>query len=220
MKPEFNRRYADMFEFVPIGFFTFGPEGRILEVNPTGAKLLGADRSDLIDQQFIKFIAEDFQAGFQHHCKKAFESGNRETYDLKLLKEDRSLFWVQLESIALTAVDSDYNGRQLNAAITDITNRKQAEDALCNALNKSHQQAKEVTALLKSSRAVLQYREFKDSAKSIFNSCKNLIGASAGYVALLTKDGTENELLHLDAGGLVCTVDPALPMPIRGLRDR
>ena len=220
MKPEFNRRYADMFEFVPIGFFTFGPEGRILEVNPTGAKLLGADRSHLIDQQFIKFIAEDFQAGFRHHCRKALESGNRETYDLKMLKEDRSLFWVQLESIALSAVDSDFNGRQLNAAITDITDRKQAEDALCNALSKSHQQAKEVTALLKSSRAVLQYREFEDSAKSIFNSCKNLIGASAGYVALLTKDGTENELLHLDAGGLVCTVDPALPMPIRGLREK
>jgi hypothetical protein len=39
MRPEFNRRYADMFEFVPIGFFTFGPEDRILEVNPTGANL-------------------------------------------------------------------------------------------------------------------------------------------------------------------------------------
>jgi PAS domain-containing protein len=50
MKPEFNRRYTDMFEFVPIGFFTFGPADRILEVNPTGANLLRADRSDLIGQ--------------------------------------------------------------------------------------------------------------------------------------------------------------------------
>jgi PAS domain S-box-containing protein len=220
MKPEFNRRYADMFKFVPIGFFTFGPEGQILEVNPTGANLLGAERLDLIDQKFTKFIAEDFQPGFRHHCKKAFESGDRETYDLKLFKKDQSVFWAQLESIALTTVDNGLNGRQLNSAITNISDRKQAEDALCNALDKSHQQAKEVTALLESSRAVLQYREFKDSAKSIFNSCKNLIGASAGYVALLTKDGTENELLHLDSGGLTCTVDPKLPMPIRGLREK
>ena len=84
MKPEFNRRYTDMFEFVPIGFFTFGPADRILEVNPTGANLLRADRSDLIGQPFTKFITEDFQTGFRQHCKKAFESGNRETYDLKL----------------------------------------------------------------------------------------------------------------------------------------
>ncbi len=117
------------------------------------------------------------------------------------------------------AGDNILNGRQFNTSITDITDRKQAEDALCNALDKSHQQAKEVAALLESSQAVLQYREFKDSAKSIFNSCKNLIGASAGYVALLTPDGTENDLLHLDAGGFSCTVDPTLPMPIRGLRE-
>jgi len=47
-----------------------------------------------------------------------------------------------------------------------------------------------------------------------------LIGATAGYVALLSKDGTENELLFLDAGGLPCTVDPSLLMPIRGLREQ
>ncbi len=220
MKPGFNRRYADMFEFVPIGFFTFSPQGRILEVNPTGARLLAAKRSDLIDQKFTAFIAEDYQAGFRHHCKKVLESGNRETYDLKLRKANHSVFWAQLESIAVDAGDPPLNGRQFNSAVTDITDRKHAEDELCSALDKSHQQAKEVTALLESSRAVLRYREFKYAARSIFNSCKNLIGARAGYVALLTPDGRENDLLHLDAGGLACNVDPALPMPIRGLRER
>ena len=220
MKKRFQRRYADMFDFAPIGFFTLGPDGRILEVNSTGARLLGADRSGLIDQKFTKFIANDFQAGFRHHCKKVLESGNRESYDLKLFKTNQSDFWAQLESIAVKAGDSTLNGRQFNTAITDITDRKQAEDALCNALDKSHQQAKEVTALLESSQAVLRYREFKDSAKSIFNSCKNLIGARAGYVALLSPDSRENDLLHLDAGGLSCAVDPSLPMPIRGLREK
>ena len=79
MKQGFNRRYADMFKFVPIGFFTFEPEGRILEVNPAGARLLGADRFDLIDLKFTKFVADGFKAGFRHHCKKVLESGNRVT---------------------------------------------------------------------------------------------------------------------------------------------
>jgi PAS domain S-box-containing protein len=219
MQKEFNRRYEDLFKFVPIGFFTFDQRGQILEVNPTGAKLLGTDRSDLLKQKFANYIVNDFQDGFQHHCKKVFESGGRETYDLQIYKRDRTPFWAQLESIAIQPHHSGANGRHFNTAITDISDRKQAEDALCNALEKSNQQAKEVSSLLESSRAVLQYREFKDSAKAIFNSCKNLIGASAGYVALLTRDGTENELLHLDSGGLACTVDPELPMPIRGLRE-
>lgn len=37
-------------------------------------------------------------------------------------------------------------------------------------------------------------------------------------MALLNDDGSENEVLFLEAGGLPCTVAPELPMPIRGLR--
>ena len=134
MKKEFNRRYEDLFKFVPIGFFTFDQGGQILEVNPDGAKLLGTHRSDLLKQKFANYIVGDFQDGFQHHCKKVFESGNRETFDLRILKKDRAIFWAQLESIAIKAPIRGANGRRFNTAVTDITDRKQAEDALCNAL--------------------------------------------------------------------------------------
>jgi len=76
----------------------------------------------------------------------------------------------------------------------------------------------EVEALLESARSVLKHPEFAAAARVIFDRCKALIGATAGYVALLSSDGTENEFLFLDSGGLPCNVDPTLPMPIRGLR--
>jgi len=101
----------------------------------------------------------------------------------------------------------------------DITDRKRTDETLQNALKETDQRRAEISALLEASRAVLENRKFKDAARAIFDSCKNLIGANAGYVALLTKDGTENEVLFLDSGGLRCTVDPNLPMPIRGLRE-
>ena len=65
----------------------------------------------------------------------------------------------------------------------------------------------------------MKYHEFKEAAWSIFDACRNLIGAHSGYVALLSKDGLENELQFLDSGGFPCTVDPSLPMPIRGFRQ-
>ena len=52
----------------------------------------------------------------------------------------------------------------------------------------------------------------------MFDICAKVINAPAGYVAMLSKDGQENELLFLEAGDLPCTVDPELPMPVRGLR--
>lgn len=101
----------------------------------------------------------------------------------------------------------------------DISGVKRAEEELRNALEESQKRQAEILALLEGSRAILKYHDFHSAARSIFNSCKTLIGATSGYIALLSKDGAENEVLFLDSGGLPCTVDPNLPMPIRGLRS-
>lgn len=74
-------------------------------------------------------------------------------------------------------------------------------------------------ALLESARAILQYQDFETAAREIFHFCKLITGATSGYVALLSSDGAENEVLFLDAGGQPCSVDESLPMPIRGLRE-
>jgi len=76
-----------------------------------------------------------------------------------------------------------------------------------------------VESLLVCVRVVLQSLDFEDAARAIYAQAKTLIGATAGYTALLSADGTRNEVLFLDAGGMDCRVDPALPMPIRGLRE-
>lgn len=104
--------------------------------------------------------------------------------------------------------------------VQDITERKRAEQELFDALAASHQRQAEVSALLEASKAVLTHHEFSKAAKSIFTSCKDLLGATAGYVALLSNDEKENQVLFLDSGGLPCSVDASLPMPIRGFRAK
>ncbi|MEW6386201.1 MAG: PAS domain S-box protein [Thermodesulfobacteriota bacterium] len=100
----------------------------------------------------------------------------------------------------------------------DITARKRGEEALRLALHQSEQHRQEIEALLRATRAVVEFRDFPETARVIFDQGKHLLGATAGYVSLLDATGTQNELLFLDAGGQPCTVDPSLPMPIRGLR--
>jgi transcriptional regulator with GAF, ATPase, and Fis domain len=72
--------------------------------------------------------------------------------------------------------------------------------------------------VIKGARAILDKKTFCESARAIFDYCRELTGAVSGYVALLSDDSKENEVLFLEAGGMPCTVDPELPMPIRGLR--
>jgi len=77
----------------------------------------------------------------------------------------------------------------------------------------------EYKAFRESARSILAHQNFEKVASELFALCKKVTGATSGYVALLSSDGSENEVLFLDSGGLKCTVDENLPMPIRGLRE-
>ncbi|WLE99009.1 MAG: GAF domain-containing protein [Candidatus Electrothrix communis] len=102
--------------------------------------------------------------------------------------------------------------QQQHALRLETEQRKLAESELTNFT------PKEFHSLMNAAHAVLMHRKFKVSARIIFDEACKMTGATAGYVALLNDTGEENEVLFLEAGGLPCTVDPDLPMPIRGLR--
>ena len=78
---------------------------------------------------------------------------------------------------------------------------------------------KRLEGIVTAARAILGEKTFIESARAIFDVCCELTGAASGYVALLSQDGHENEVLFLEAGGMPCSVDANLPMPIRGLRQ-
>ncbi|MES9955976.1 MAG: ATP-binding protein [Sedimenticola sp.] len=87
-----------------------------------------------------------------------------------------------------------------------------------SALHEARLKQFESSELLDAAQSIPMAENFAQSARAIFDSCCKVTGATAGYVALLNDAGDENEVLFLEAGGLPCTVDPNLPMPIRGLR--
>jgi len=156
--------------------------------------------------------------GSDHICPLAEvkRTGNPVKVVHRHFDQEGNLRWVEVNAHPI--FDESKRVVRVIEYCLDITERKQAEEELHQTLEQIKQRQLEVSALLDASRAVLQHTEFKDAARSIFDSCKELVGATAGYVALLSEDGEENELLFLEAGGLPCTVDPELPMPIRGLR--
>jgi len=112
---------------------------------------------------------------------------------------------------------------QLEQRIRVLENREaetgREKTALETIVRENREKQEEIDGLLKCARAVLTSTSFEKTAREIFDVCCELTGARSGYVALLTETGEENEVLFLESGGLACTVDPELPMPIRGLRS-
>jgi len=121
---ETRKRYIDLYDFAPVGYFTFDRKGKIVEVNLTGAYLLGFPRSQLIGRPFTLFVENDFINLFYTHLSKVFSSKLDQTTELRIRQSDtKSLAYVLLRSVA---VGNDEEKRCRSAA-TDITDRKLAE---------------------------------------------------------------------------------------------
>ena len=98
---ESRNKYLDLYEFSPIGYFTLDKQGAILEVNLSGAALLGVERDSLVMRRFQLFVEMDLWSEFNSFCNRVFESDTKQTCELRLVKNDASLLYAYLEGIAM-----------------------------------------------------------------------------------------------------------------------
>jgi PAS domain S-box-containing protein len=139
---ESQSKLIDLYDFAPVGYFTFSQSGQIKDVNLTGARLLGVERCLLTNRKFSAFIAPEFRSFFGSHCSEISKKGTSETCELKLLKKDGMPFYALLESIPV--MNGDRGLTQIRSSMTDITERKEAEEAL----RKSERQCRSLSAQL------------------------------------------------------------------------
>ena len=52
-------KYTELYEFAPVGYFTFASNGTILQVNLTGTSMVGMQRSTLLGQRFGMLLDGD-----------------------------------------------------------------------------------------------------------------------------------------------------------------
>lgn len=77
MLEESRNRYSDLYDFAPLGYFTFDRNGFILEVNLTGADQLGMEREQIFEKPFTFFVAQENRARFRAHLAAVFHGGGR-----------------------------------------------------------------------------------------------------------------------------------------------
>lgn len=125
---EARDRYLDLYDFAPTGYMTLNQGGLIIESNLTCAELLGVERSRLINSRFSAFVAPDFQDEYYLYVKRALQATGKQTCELGLKTKDGIPLYVQLQGLALQ--DPEADSSQLRLAMTDVTERKETEEAL------------------------------------------------------------------------------------------
>ncbi len=124
-------RFRALFESAPLGTFLSDAEGRILDVNPAGAKLLGATREQLMSRTRADLThPDDIEASAEQF--ERLIAGEIDSYRLekRYLHAEGRIVWAQLDVTALR----DDDGRLVALAqVQDISERKRAEVAIRRA---------------------------------------------------------------------------------------
>jgi len=120
-------RYATLYDFAPVGYFTFSRGGLILDVNLKGAKLLGSDRAGLLKTSFEVYLDPGSKSSFFTYLKRLFQEGYPERCEVRLRSGNGMLIAVRIESILFKDREQ---GRVSRSMLIDISDRVQAEETL------------------------------------------------------------------------------------------
>ena len=125
---ESRNRYADLYDFAPVGYVTIDGKGCIQEINLTGANLIGLERSQLIGKPMFVFVVKSDVKLFLDHLRCCKQTNEKVITELSFASNNSTPIQVQLLS-----VPDKHAGRQLHThktIITDLTERKMYEREL------------------------------------------------------------------------------------------
>ncbi|MGZ8095783.1 MAG: PAS domain S-box protein [Methylosarcina sp.] len=120
-------RYIDLYDFAPVGYLTVNPVGKILECNLIAANLLGLGRKKVISRLFTEFIVQEDMEKWYRFCMKHSKDHSQHVCELTLRPYGKEALPVHIDSLWIKVGDENST---LRLSLTDITVRKQTEQAL------------------------------------------------------------------------------------------
>jgi signal transduction histidine kinase len=143
-------RYTDLYDFAPVGYFTFDRTGCIFSANLTGADLLNVPRARLIGRRLETFLAPQSRLAFASFLATTLDGAHRESCELTLLPAGGRPRSVLLEGTASPV------GNECRAAVLDVTEQRAAEAAVRRLNFDLETTVRERTAQLESANADLE----------------------------------------------------------------
>jgi len=112
------KKYTMLYDFAPMGYFTLDFDGRISELNFTGAEMLGDRHFSLVNSNFKFFVSENSLEVFNAFLNKLYTGNIKESCEVMLGNDKNSMSSVYMEGI----VTGD--NRECLLSVVDITGFK------------------------------------------------------------------------------------------------
>ena len=117
-------KYSLLYEKSPVGYFAFARDGSILELNESGAAMLGKHLTGLIGSNFKFFIANSDRPAFASFLQKVFTDIHEQSCDIALDRSSADSMLLSLKMIHLS------NDGKCHMAAFDITDLRRAQDTI------------------------------------------------------------------------------------------
>lgn len=166
---ESRNRYEELYESIPVGYFSLTPHGAILDVNPAGAEMLRQPTNRLIGRRLHLFMPVAQRRAFTGFCKRVSTEKTRLSCEVDF----GDLFDEQPRPVINALLEgSPAQGPQglVRVAMIDITRRKQAEQKLKQQeeeLRASRQKLQDLNAQLVN----IQDEERRGIARELHDNC-------------------------------------------------
>ncbi len=120
------KKYTELYDFSPSGYFTLTRQGIIIEANLTGSAMFGVERNNLLNTQFRSFFCKETKMEFDIFIEKVFINKIREYCELCLEPE------IDTRYVYLTGIISD-DEQYCHITVVDITELHLIEKSLKNS---------------------------------------------------------------------------------------
>lgn len=119
-------RYARLFDLAPVGYAVFDRHGRILDINLTGARMLGRVRSRVVEAPFPAFLDPGDMGRFLSHVDDILKSPDPSPGPVRLTVRLRATNGVRTLRL-LSSACSGEQGPECFSALVDITAQEEAK---------------------------------------------------------------------------------------------
>jgi len=117
-------RFVDLFDFAPVGYLTLDHDGRITEINLTGAALLGQARRPLLRRPFSQFVGPADLVRWRQHLARALAQDEPQRIELELQARHGARPFAQIDCLRVAPTGQ---APMLRMTLTDITQRQLAD---------------------------------------------------------------------------------------------
>lgn len=192
------RELDAVFSAMNDGVIVYDAHGIALQANPAamvvaGFNLVGGSHQDIRKKLLLRHPDGQPVVPANLPSARAF-GGNPVPGERFILSDSNGQDLIVLISASPLAE----NGGDVTGAVVvvhDITQHEHLQADLHQALTETQKQQVEISGLLSSARVVLEHQNFDTAAAIIFATCKDLIDARGGYIALLADDQTELQII-------------------------